>query len=71
MSVLLAAAVTSEATRTPIGWWVAAPALVVLGLVLVVAPIWPWTKDWGWTIAGIVGVTVATIAMFTTAWLLS
>lgn len=71
MTTLLAAAVTGQVERQPVEWWVATPAVVVLLVVLAVAPIWPWTRGWGWTPAGIVGVTVVTIGLFTTAWLLS
>lgn len=41
------------------------PAVVVLVAVVLVSPIWPWSRGWGWVPAGMVGVTLATIVAFT------
>jgi hypothetical protein len=41
------------------------PTVVVLGAVLLVAPFWPWSRGWGWTPAGMVGVTLGSIVLFT------
>ena len=41
------------------------PTVVVLLALLLVAPLWPWSRGWGWTPAGMVGVTLVTILLFT------
>lgn len=41
------------------------PTIVVLAALVVVAPLWPWSRGWGWTPAAMVGVTLATIVLFT------
>lgn len=41
------------------------PTIVVLVAFVLAAPIWPWSRGWGWTPAGMVGVTLATILLFT------
>ncbi len=41
------------------------PSLVVLVLLVLVAPVWPWSRGWGWVPAGMVGVTLGTILLFT------
>ena len=39
--------------------------LIVVGLALVlVAPFWPWSRGWGWTPTGMVGIVLATILLF-------
>lgn len=37
---------------------------VVVALVLV-APVWRWSRGWGWVPAGMIAVTAATILLFT------
>lgn len=70
MTLFLATA-AQTVERTPVEWWVAAPFLVLMTVVIMVSPIWPYSKNWGWTMAGIFGMTAGTIAAFTTAWLVS
>lgn len=41
------------------------PTVVVFLALLLVSPFWPWSRGWGWTPAGMVGVTLATIVLFT------
>lgn len=41
------------------------PALVVFVALMLAAPIWPWSRGWGWIPAGMVGVTLMTILLFT------
>ncbi len=41
------------------------PSIAVLVALLLAAPLWPWSRGWGWTPAGMVGVTLATIVLFT------
>lgn len=41
------------------------PSIAVLLALLVVAPLWPWSRGWGWAPAGMVGVTLASIVLFT------
>ncbi len=65
--VLLAQATAAEAT--PVGPWIILPTLVMLSAAVAVAPVWPWSRGWGWPMAGMFGVTAATAAMFTVAWL--
>ena len=39
--------------------------LAAVGLALVlVAPLWPWSRGWGWTPTGMVAVVLATIVLF-------
>lgn len=69
MTGLLAAA--AETTARPLEWWVLAPSLVMLGFVLLTAPLWPWSKGWGWAPAGMSAVGLLVAALFTGAWILS
>lgn len=41
------------------------PVVAVLAVLLLVAPVWPWSRGWGWTPAAMVGVTLGTILLFT------
>jgi len=41
------------------------PTIAVLITLVLVAPLWPWSRGWGWTPAGMVTVTLATIVLFT------
>ena len=41
------------------------PTLVVALMLALVAPVWPWSRGWGWVPAAMVGVTLATIILFT------
>ena len=42
--------------------------LVVVGVALVlVAPVWPWSRGWTWVPAAMVAVTLVTIALFSLA----
>lgn len=43
------------------------PTIVVLVVLLLVAPVWRWSRGWGWTPAAMVGVTLTTIVLFTLA----
>lgn len=70
MTALLAAA-ADEATRRPLEWWVVVPSLVMLAFVLLTAPLWPWSKGWGWAPAGMSAVGLLVAALFTGAWILS
>ena len=39
--------------------------MVLLGvLTLAVAPLWPWSRGWGWAPAGILGMGFATFLLF-------
>lgn len=49
-------------------WWVFAPSLVMLGFVVVTAPVWPWSRGWGWAVAGMSGVGLFVALLFTLAW---
>jgi hypothetical protein len=65
----LASPVLVAAEATPVGVWIIYPTLVMLVVAVAVAPVWPWSRRWGWEIAGMFGVTAATAAVFTLAWL--
>lgn len=41
------------------------PTVAVLVALVLVSPWWPWSRGWGWTPAGMVAVTLATIVLFT------
>lgn len=41
------------------------PSIAVLVALVLAAPLWPWSRGWGWTPAAMVGVTLATIVLFT------
>lgn len=39
--------------------------LILLGLVtLAAAPLWPWSRGWGWAPAGILAMGLGTFALF-------
>ena len=69
MTALLSAA--AETTARPLEWWVLVPSLVMLAFVLMTAPLWPWSKGWGWAPAGMSAVGLLVAALFTGAWILS
>lgn len=59
----------AQATSPPgFAWWVLAPTLVMLIVALAAAPLWPWSREWGWPLAGIFAVAAGTAALFTVAW---
>ncbi len=60
------AAAATDATGG--GWWVLVPTLVMLSVAVAAAPLWPWSRQWGWPVAGIFAVAAGTAALFTTAW---
>lgn len=41
------------------------PTVAVFVALALVAPIWPWSKGWGWIPATMIGVTLGTIVLFT------
>ncbi len=49
-------------TEVDVRWF---PAIAVLAALVLVAPVWGWSRGWGWTPAAMVGVTLATIVLFT------
>ncbi|HKJ55230.1 MAG TPA: hypothetical protein VJ978_04520 [Nitriliruptoraceae bacterium] len=73
MSAMSSLVVLAQATTepTPVGPWIVIPTLVMLAAAVAAAPIWPWSRQWGWPVAGMFGVTAATAAMFSVAWLYS
>lgn len=58
----------TEAAVPGFSWWVLAPTLVIGSVALAAAPIWPYSRGWGWPLAGIFGVAAGTAALFTLAW---
>ena len=60
--------VAAQADPPGFAWWVLVPTLVLLSVAVAAAPVWPWSRRWGWPIAGIFGVSAATAALFTVAW---
>lgn len=43
------------------------PAIVLAALVVLAAPLWPWSRGWGWPPAGILAMGLATVLLFTWA----
>ena len=43
------------------------PVVAVACALVLVAPVWPWSRGWGWVPAAMVGVILATILLFTTS----
>lgn len=41
------------------------PAFAILVIMLLVAPIWPYARGWGWTWVGILGLGAASVVLFT------
>ncbi|MBW3659443.1 MAG: DUF3309 family protein [Actinobacteria bacterium] len=42
--------------------------LLVVGVVLaLVLPLWPWSRGWGWTPAGMLAIVLLTAALFVAA----
>lgn len=40
------------------------PTVVLAVLVVLVAPLWPWSRGWGWPPAGILAMGLATMLAF-------
>jgi hypothetical protein len=40
------------------------PALILAALVVVAAPVWPWSRGWGWPPAAILGKGLVTLLLF-------
>lgn len=40
-------------------------AILIGLLVVAAAPFWPWSRGWGWAPAGILGMGLATLILFT------
>jgi hypothetical protein len=39
--------------------------VVLLGLLVVlVSPVWPWSRGWGWSPTGILGMGLVTLVLF-------
>jgi hypothetical protein len=55
----------------PIPLWVVAPSAVMLAFVVLTAPIWPYSRGWGWSVAGMAAVGLGVAIMFSLAWILS
>jgi hypothetical protein len=43
------------------------PMVLVAAAVLFVLPLWPWSRGWGWVPAGVLGMGLATMLLFTWA----
>jgi hypothetical protein len=43
------------------------PMVLVAAAVLFVLPFWPWSRGWGWVPAGVLGMGLATMLLFTWA----
>jgi hypothetical protein len=43
------------------------PIVLVAAAVLFVLPFWPWSRGWGWVPAGVLGMGLATMLLFTWA----
>lgn len=51
---------------TPVRWL---PMIAVVIAFVLVVPVWPWSRGWSWVPAGMVGVILATILLFTYSFL--
>lgn len=60
------AAAAAETSGVP--WFVVVPTLVMLSVAVAAAPLWSWSRQWSWNVAGIFGVAAGTAALFTIAW---
>ncbi len=40
------------------------PSVVLALLVVLVAPLWPWSRGWGWPPAGILAMGLVTMLLF-------
>ena len=61
----------NEAAGGGMPWFVFVPSLVMLAFVVLTAPIWPYSRGWGWAVAGMSGVGLLVAALFSLAWLVS
>lgn len=61
----------TEAADAGIPWFVFVPSLVMLTFVVLTAPIWPYSRQWGWAVAGMAGVGLFVAALFSVTWLVS
>ena len=52
-------------------WWVVVPSLVMLAFVVITAPIWPYSRGWGWSVAGMSAVGLFVAVLFSLAWVAS
>lgn len=43
------------------------PAIILAVVVLFVAPLWPWSRGWGWPPAGILAIGLVTLLLFSWA----
>lgn len=67
---LLPVPLLAQAT-SPIPLWVLAPSAVMLAFVILTAPIWPYSRGWGWSVAGMAAIGLGVAVMFSLAWVLS
>lgn len=63
--------VLAQAAADGLPWWVFAPSVVMLAFVVITAPIWPYSRGWGWSVAGMSAVGLFVAALFTLAWVAS
>lgn len=61
----------AQATGDTLPWWVFAPSIVMLGFVVITAPVWSYSRGWGWAVAGMSGVGLFVAILFTVAWVAS
>lgn len=61
----------AQAAGEGLPWFVFVPSLVMAGFVVLTAPIWPYSRQWGWAIAGMSGVGLFVAVLFSVAWLAS
>ncbi len=43
------------------------PVVLVVTVLLLVLPVWPWSRGWGWVPVGMVGMILGTVLLFLVA----
>jgi hypothetical protein len=64
-------AVLAQAVGEGLPWFVVVPSVVMFALVVIAAPVWPYSRGWGWSIAGMGAVGMFVALLFTLAWVVS
>ena len=68
---MTAAVLLAQAAESTDGvpWYALVPGTVMLVLVVLTMPLWPWSRGWGWNIAGMSATGLFVVGLFTLTWL--